>query len=119
MMSLPDDIRPGPDLYGLPWEAVIFTATLGLFTFLLFTCRFVQAVSDHSSSLNYSGPKEHFLRTLSETQPLSDAQLILIEILRNKQKSIVLLSQSVLTVSYDDFFFLNIIIILKRSDMRF
>lgn len=44
VMSLPDDIRPGPDLYGLPWEAVIFTATLGLFTFLLFTCRFVQAI---------------------------------------------------------------------------
>lgn len=46
VMSLPDDIRPGPDLYGLPWEAVIFTATLGLITFLLFTCRFIQAVSD-------------------------------------------------------------------------
>ncbi|KAF7704010.1 melanoma inhibitory activity protein 2 isoform X1 [Silurus meridionalis] len=44
VMSLPDDIRPGPDLYGLPWEAVIFTTTIGLFTFLLFTCRFIQAV---------------------------------------------------------------------------
>ncbi|KAK3537474.1 hypothetical protein QTP70_012053 [Hemibagrus guttatus] len=44
VMSLPDDIRPGPDLYGVPWEAVIFTATLGLFTFLLFTCRFFQAI---------------------------------------------------------------------------
>ncbi|XP_058254152.1 cTAGE family member 5 isoform X3 [Hemibagrus wyckioides] len=44
VMSLPDDIRPGPDLYGVPWEAVIFTATLGLFTFMLFTCRFFQAI---------------------------------------------------------------------------
>ncbi|XP_060789766.1 cTAGE family member 5 isoform X1 [Neoarius graeffei] len=44
VMSLPDDIQPGPDLYGLPWEVVIFTSMLGLFTFLLFTCRFVQAV---------------------------------------------------------------------------
>ncbi|MCI4383026.1 hypothetical protein PGIGA_G00021690 [Pangasianodon gigas] len=44
VMSLPDDIRPGPDLYGVPWEAVIFTATIGLFTFLLFTCRFIQAI---------------------------------------------------------------------------
>ncbi|XP_062863842.1 cTAGE family member 5 isoform X2 [Trichomycterus rosablanca] len=44
MMSLPDDIRPGPDLYGMPWEAVIFTASLGLFTLLLFTCRFIQSV---------------------------------------------------------------------------
>ncbi|KAF5891349.1 cTAGE family member 5 isoform X1, partial [Clarias magur] len=44
VMSLPDDMRPGPDLYGLPWEAVIITAALGLFTFLLFTCRFIQAI---------------------------------------------------------------------------
>ncbi|XP_060736554.1 cTAGE family member 5 isoform X3 [Tachysurus vachellii] len=44
VMSLPDEIRPGPDLYGVPWEAVIFTVMLGLFTFLLFTCRFLQAV---------------------------------------------------------------------------
>ncbi|XP_053365879.1 melanoma inhibitory activity protein 2 isoform X1 [Clarias gariepinus] len=44
VMSLPDDMRPGPDLYGLPWEAVIITAALGLFTFLLFTCRFIHAI---------------------------------------------------------------------------
>ncbi|TRZ02728.1 hypothetical protein DNTS_011103 [Danionella cerebrum] len=42
--SLPDDIRPGPDLYGLPWEAVVFTGVLGLFTLLLFTCRFIHSI---------------------------------------------------------------------------
>uniref|UniRef100_A0A8C1EGI4 MIA SH3 domain ER export factor 2 n=1 Tax=Cyprinus carpio carpio TaxID=630221 RepID=A0A8C1EGI4_CYPCA len=42
--SLPDDIRPGPDLYGLPWEAVVFTGFLGLLTLLLFSCRFIQSV---------------------------------------------------------------------------
>ncbi|XP_051724042.1 cTAGE family member 2 isoform X5 [Ctenopharyngodon idella] len=42
--SLPDDIRPGPDLYGLPWEAVVFTGFLGLFTLLLFSCRFIHSV---------------------------------------------------------------------------
>ncbi|XP_051501980.1 melanoma inhibitory activity protein 2-like isoform X2 [Myxocyprinus asiaticus] len=42
--SLPDDIRPGPDLYGLPWEAVVFTVSLGLFTLLLFSCRFIQSI---------------------------------------------------------------------------
>ncbi|XP_029568978.1 cTAGE family member 5 isoform X8 [Salmo trutta] len=42
--SFPDDIRPGPDLYGLPWEAVIVTALLGLGTLLLFSCRFYQCI---------------------------------------------------------------------------
>ncbi|XP_051579022.1 cTAGE family member 2 isoform X1 [Myxocyprinus asiaticus] len=42
--ALPDDIRPGPDLYGLPWEAVVFTVFLGLFTLLLFSCRFIQSI---------------------------------------------------------------------------
>ncbi|KAL2099275.1 hypothetical protein ACEWY4_005755 [Coilia grayii] len=42
--SLPDDLRPGPDLYGLPWEPVIFTAVLGLLIILLFSCRLYQSV---------------------------------------------------------------------------
>ncbi|KAL6477301.1 hypothetical protein MHYP_G00131360 [Metynnis hypsauchen] len=42
--SLPDDIRPGPDLYGLPWEVVLFTASIGLFVVLLFSCRFIHSI---------------------------------------------------------------------------
>ncbi|KAG7466240.1 hypothetical protein MATL_G00162700, partial [Megalops atlanticus] len=42
--SLPDDLKPGPDLYGLPWEAVIITSLLGLITLLLFVCRFYQSI---------------------------------------------------------------------------
>ncbi|MBN3313173.1 CTGE5 factor, partial [Atractosteus spatula] len=37
--SLPEDMRPGPDLYGLPWEAVVLTAFLGGITVLMFFCR--------------------------------------------------------------------------------
>lgn len=44
MMSLPDNMQPGPDLYGMPWEAVIITAVLGLVSVLLFTCRFFQSI---------------------------------------------------------------------------
>ncbi|XP_072545063.1 cTAGE family member 5 isoform X2 [Salminus brasiliensis] len=44
VQSLPDDIRPGPDLYGLPWEVVLVTTMLGLFTVLLFSCRFIQSI---------------------------------------------------------------------------
>ncbi|XP_055361364.1 transport and Golgi organization protein 1 homolog isoform X2 [Betta splendens] len=42
--SLPDDIRPGPDLYGLPWEPVIISSFVGLVTVLLFTCRCYSSV---------------------------------------------------------------------------
>ncbi|KAM3595066.1 uncharacterized protein V6R79_017844 [Siganus canaliculatus] len=42
--SLPDDIRPGPDLYGVPWEPVIISSVLGLVTILLFTCRCYSSV---------------------------------------------------------------------------
>uniref|UniRef100_A0AAQ4QDS6 SH3 domain-containing protein n=1 Tax=Gasterosteus aculeatus aculeatus TaxID=481459 RepID=A0AAQ4QDS6_GASAC len=43
--SLPDDIRPGPDLYGLSWEPVIVSSLVGLVTMLLFTCRCYSSVS--------------------------------------------------------------------------
>ncbi|KAM8917097.1 cTAGE family member 5 isoform 2-T2 [Spinachia spinachia] len=42
--SLPDDIRPGPDLYGLSWEPVIVSSLVGLVTMLLFTCRCYSSV---------------------------------------------------------------------------
>ncbi|XP_075781350.1 transport and Golgi organization protein 1 homolog isoform X2 [Pelodiscus sinensis] len=30
--TLPEDIRPGPDFHGLPWEPIIFTALVGIAT---------------------------------------------------------------------------------------
>ncbi|KAL7380215.1 hypothetical protein ABVT39_013795 [Epinephelus coioides] len=42
--SLPDDIRPGPDLYGVPWEPVIISSVVGMVTILLFTCRCYSSV---------------------------------------------------------------------------
>ncbi|XP_063765361.1 cTAGE family member 5 isoform X1 [Eleginops maclovinus] len=44
VLALPDDIRPGPDLYGLPWEPVIVSILVGLVTMLLFTCRCYSSV---------------------------------------------------------------------------
>ncbi|XP_067389826.1 melanoma inhibitory activity protein 2 isoform X4 [Emydura macquarii macquarii] len=41
---LPDSMRPGPDLYGFPWEMVICAALVGVFTVLLFLCRSYQSV---------------------------------------------------------------------------
>uniref|UniRef100_A0A8D0G145 SH3 domain-containing protein n=1 Tax=Strix occidentalis caurina TaxID=311401 RepID=A0A8D0G145_STROC len=45
--SLPEDMRPGPDLYGFPWEIVICAGIVGAFTVLLFLYRSYQSVSVH------------------------------------------------------------------------
>ncbi|NXN94112.1 CTGE5 factor, partial [Rhinopomastus cyanomelas] len=42
--SLPEDMRPGPDLYGFPWEVVIYVGIAGAFTVLLFLYRSYQSV---------------------------------------------------------------------------
>ncbi|XP_035757865.1 melanoma inhibitory activity protein 2 isoform X4 [Egretta garzetta] len=42
--SLPEDMRPGPDLYGFPWEIVICAGIVGGFTILLFLYRSYQSV---------------------------------------------------------------------------
>lgn len=43
--SLPEDMRPGPDLYGFPWEVVIAVSIAGAFTIFLFLYRSYQSVS--------------------------------------------------------------------------
>ncbi|NXU53915.1 MIA2 protein, partial [Turnix velox] len=43
--SLPEDMRPGPDLYDLPWETVICAGIVGAFTVLLLLYRSYQSVS--------------------------------------------------------------------------
>uniref|UniRef100_A0A8D0HQ55 Uncharacterized protein n=1 Tax=Sphenodon punctatus TaxID=8508 RepID=A0A8D0HQ55_SPHPU len=42
--ALPEDLRPGPDLYGFPWEMVICAVVVGILTVLLFLCRSYQSV---------------------------------------------------------------------------
>ncbi|XP_014466788.1 melanoma inhibitory activity protein 2 isoform X2 [Alligator mississippiensis] len=42
--ALPEDMRPGPDLYGFSWEMVICAAVIGIFTVFLFLCRSFQSV---------------------------------------------------------------------------
>ncbi|XP_043857095.1 transport and Golgi organization protein 1 homolog isoform X2 [Dromiciops gliroides] len=37
--SLPEDIQPGPDFHGIPWEPIFITAFLGIATFSLFFWR--------------------------------------------------------------------------------
>ncbi|KAL6037056.1 hypothetical protein STEG23_030171, partial [Scotinomys teguina] len=39
LATLPDNIQPGPDFYGLPWQPVIATAVLGIVSFAIFSWR--------------------------------------------------------------------------------
>ncbi|KAM6163781.1 LOW QUALITY PROTEIN: transport and Golgi organization protein 1 homolog [Rhynchocyon petersi] len=42
--TLPDDVQPGPDFYGLPWKPVLTTAFLGIISFAIFLWRTVLAL---------------------------------------------------------------------------
>ncbi|XP_026978046.1 transport and Golgi organization protein 1 homolog isoform X2 [Sagmatias obliquidens] len=44
--TLPDDVQPGPDFYGLPWKPVLTTAFLGMVSFAIFFWRTVLAVKN-------------------------------------------------------------------------
>ncbi|XP_052056029.1 transport and Golgi organization protein 1 homolog isoform X1 [Apodemus sylvaticus] len=42
--TLPDNVQPGPDFYGLPWQPVIITAVLGIVSFAIFSWRTILVV---------------------------------------------------------------------------
>ncbi|KAK2490912.1 hypothetical protein MC885_009006, partial [Smutsia gigantea] len=42
--ALPEDMRPGSNSYGFPWELVICTAVLGIFAVLLFSWRSFRSI---------------------------------------------------------------------------
>ncbi|XP_012517644.1 PREDICTED: melanoma inhibitory activity protein 3 isoform X2 [Propithecus coquereli] len=44
--TLPDDVQPGPDFYGLPWKPVLITAFLGIVTFAVFFWRTILIVKN-------------------------------------------------------------------------
>uniref|UniRef100_A0A8C2RVP5 SH3 domain-containing protein n=1 Tax=Capra hircus TaxID=9925 RepID=A0A8C2RVP5_CAPHI len=44
LATLPDDVQPGPDFYGLPWKPVLITASLGIVSFAVFFWRTVLVV---------------------------------------------------------------------------
>ncbi|XP_047249046.1 transport and Golgi organization protein 1 homolog isoform X2 [Girardinichthys multiradiatus] len=63
---LPDDMRPGPDLYGIPWEPIIFTGLMGLVTFLLFTCRCYRSIKSRLYQRNEHRMAEQVAQLLDE-----------------------------------------------------
>ncbi|XP_026160979.1 cTAGE family member 5 isoform X2 [Mastacembelus armatus] len=63
---LPDDIRPGPDLYGVPWEPVIISSLVGLVIILLFTCRCYSSVKSRMYRSKERWMAEHVAQLLDE-----------------------------------------------------
>ncbi|XP_016076672.1 PREDICTED: melanoma inhibitory activity protein 3 [Miniopterus natalensis] len=47
LSTLPTDVQPGPDFYGLPWKPVLITAFLGIISFVVFFWRTILAVKSH------------------------------------------------------------------------
>ncbi|XP_040267076.1 melanoma inhibitory activity protein 2 isoform X3 [Bufo bufo] len=41
---LPEDLQPGADFYGCPWDVVIFTALFGFLSVLMFMCRTMRCI---------------------------------------------------------------------------
>ncbi|XP_005477621.3 cTAGE family member 5 isoform X1 [Oreochromis niloticus] len=64
--SLPDDLRPGPDLYGVPWEPIIVSGLLGLVTLLLFTCRCYSSIKSRIYRRREQGMAEQVAQLLDE-----------------------------------------------------
>ncbi|XP_059533333.1 transport and Golgi organization protein 1 homolog isoform X2 [Myotis daubentonii] len=47
LSTLPGEVQPGPDFYGLPWKPVLITAFLGILSFVIFFWRTILAVRSH------------------------------------------------------------------------
>lgn len=58
--TLPDEVQPGPDFYGLPWKPVLITAFLGIVSFAIFFWRTILVVSNLSHKFAY---KRYFIIT--------------------------------------------------------
>uniref|UniRef100_A0A668A1S9 Transport and Golgi organization protein 1 homolog n=2 Tax=Myripristis murdjan TaxID=586833 RepID=A0A668A1S9_9TELE len=55
---LPDEWKPGETLFGCPWQAVIITALVGVFTFTLFFWRTILAVKGRQYLVDEKGLKD-------------------------------------------------------------
>ncbi|NWI41401.1 CTGE5 factor, partial [Picathartes gymnocephalus] len=64
--SLPEDMRPGPDLYGFPWEIVICAGIVGALTILLFLYRSYQSMMQHLFVFHFLGREKQLANKIAE-----------------------------------------------------
>ncbi|TRY60413.1 hypothetical protein DNTS_007174 [Danionella cerebrum] len=68
--ALPEEWRPGPDFYGVPWEPVVFTVAVGALTVLMFFWRTVLAIKEREEQLKNS--KESLSTSQQEVKGLKN-----------------------------------------------
>lgn len=68
--TLPEDVQPGPDFYGLPWKPVLLTAFLGIVSFAIFFWRTVLAVKERLYQVTEQQISEKVKNTTKENAEL-------------------------------------------------
>ncbi|KAM6166255.1 transport and Golgi organization protein 1 homolog [Erethizon dorsatum] len=68
--TLPEDVQPGPDFYGLPWKPVLLTACLGIVSFAIFFWRTVLAVKERIYQVTEQQISEKVKNTTKENAEL-------------------------------------------------
>ncbi|KAM9212443.1 transport and Golgi organization protein 1 homolog isoform 2-T2 [Dugong dugon] len=68
--TLPDDVRPGPDFYGLPWKPVLITAFLGIVSFAIFFWRTILAVKNRVYQVSEQEISEKLKNIMKENAEL-------------------------------------------------
>ncbi|XP_010640780.1 transport and Golgi organization protein 1 homolog [Fukomys damarensis] len=68
--TLPEDVQPGPDFYGLPWKPVLLTAFLGIVSFAIFFWRTVLAVKERIYQVTEQQISEKVKNTTKENTEL-------------------------------------------------
>ncbi|EGV92520.1 Melanoma inhibitory activity protein 3 [Cricetulus griseus] len=74
--TLPANVQPGPDFYGLPWQPVIVTAVLGIVSFTIFSWRTILVVSSQTYRFPFFLVTEKQISEKLETIKKENAELM-------------------------------------------
>uniref|UniRef100_A0A8D2DEC6 MIA SH3 domain ER export factor 3 n=1 Tax=Sciurus vulgaris TaxID=55149 RepID=A0A8D2DEC6_SCIVU len=68
--TLPNDVQPGPDFYGLPWKPVLLTVFLGIVSFAIFFWRTVLVVKERVYQVTEQQISEKLKTIMKENEEL-------------------------------------------------
>ncbi|XP_048452540.1 transport and Golgi organization protein 1 homolog [Rhincodon typus] len=64
--SLPEEMRPGPDFYGVPWEPILMTSIIGIITFVIFLWRTCLSVKSRKYQMTEKQLSEKIKQLIQE-----------------------------------------------------
>ncbi|MBZ3881868.1 Melanoma inhibitory activity protein 3 [Sciurus carolinensis] len=68
--TLPNDVQPGPDFYGLPWKPVLLTVFLGIVSFAIFFWRTILVVKERVYQVTEQQISEKLKTIMKENEEL-------------------------------------------------